>query len=217
MRKLKSKRDIHWERKITHVFGILLISAVYYFLPMAVTWFLFFTVALPFMVLDILRFKSEYLMNLSQKLFGSIMRDQETQRLSGTSFLFLGLAISMLFFPKKIALLAFLFLALADPIASIIGIKYGKTKLGPHKTILGSLAALVTCISVSIIYFNIWPFTFEKPFYFVIFAGLIGSFSEALAFKWLDDNFTQPVLNSLLLYGLFYLLGSNELLNYGAI
>lgn len=208
MRKLKSKRDIHWERKFTHILGILLITSIYFYLPMSITWTLFFTVALPFILLDFARFKFPYLMQLGPKLFGKIMREQEMQRLSGTTFLFIGLSITMFSFPKVVATLAFLFLAFADPIASIIGIKYGKKKLGKHKTILGSFAAFTTCLAVASLYIHFYPIDIDsnKKLFFILSAGLIGSFSEALTFKLLDDNFTQPVLNSLLLYYLFYLL-----------
>lgn len=206
MKKLKSKTDIHWERKITHIIGILFMTGVYYFSPRWVVWVIFCLISIPFMTLDILRFRSPKLKDFAKKLFTPIMRDREEFRLSGTTFLFLGAAIAIIFFPKSIATLSLLFLALADPLASIIGIKYGKKKLlGSHKTILGSLGAFFICVLISILYFiTIGINPLINYYLFICLSGLIGALSEALAFDFLDDNFTQPVLNSILLYCLFY-------------
>ncbi|MCC6137379.1 MAG: hypothetical protein IT287_02015 [Bdellovibrionaceae bacterium] len=47
----------------------------------------------------------------------------------------------------------------------------------------------------------------EHIYIVTLLSGFIGAFSEVLPLFKLDDNFVQPVVNAILLYGLFYIYG----------
>ena len=66
-----------------------------------------------------------------------------------------GITISVAAFPKRVAVLSILYLALGDPFASTMGIKYGK--LGPRfsngKSLIGSVGGFAICAVTTGLYF----------------------------------------------------------------
>ncbi len=203
----KSKSDLHLARKIWHFLGVLLIVVLFNHLHRAESLALltFFTVL--FVTVDVLRQKNETLNTFALKLLGPFIRESERNSLAGTTYLLTASLIVISIFPKSIALLTLLFLALADPIASFFGIVYGKDKLINHKTLQGSLAAFVTCFIISISFYYSQNLMTERLLLVSILSALIGTLSELIPIGKLDDNFTLPLLSSSLLWVVFYFLG----------
>jgi len=133
------------------------------------------------------------------------MRDQELKGIAGTTYLLTGVLLIVLIFPKPIVSLSILFLAFADPIASYVGIRFGKDKILGGKTIQGFLAAFVVCLILTFLYLNSSGLSLSRHLVVSIIAGLIGAFAELLPIAKLDDNLTMPVLSALGLSVLFYL------------
>ena len=104
------------------------------------------------------------------------------------------------FFHKPVALLAVLFLIFADPISSIVGLRYGKRKLLPNKSLEGCLAGFITCAGLTYMFtaLSVMPFIpMWKLMTFSFAGGLIGMLSEMASVYNMDDNFTVPVLSSI--------------------
>ena len=140
------------------------------------------------------------------------MRQNELDRLAGTTYLITGTILVASIFPHDVVALSLLFLAFADPIASYVGIKYGKDKIFGHKSVQGFIAAFVVC--------SILTYTFlflknvnEYILVVSLLSGVIGSLAELIPVGKLDDNFTMPVLSSIGLFILFYLFNMTLLLN----
>ena len=129
------------------------------------------------------------------------MRESERNKVSGMPFYALGVGIALTFFYKPIALLAVLFLIFADPISSIVGIKFGRTKILPNKSLEGCVAGFLTCflfLTAAFTGLSVMPFLATwKWMTFCFFAGVIGMFSEMASVYNLDDNFTVPVISSI--------------------
>ena len=64
------------------------------------------------------------------------------KRINGVALPFyaLGLGLNFLLFPEKIAILSSFFLIFSDPFSSLIGIKFGKTKVSKNKSLEGCMA-----------------------------------------------------------------------------
>jgi dolichol kinase len=133
------------------------------------------------------------------KVFGKIMRREELKNLSANSYYILGLLIITLFFPKNIVLLSVLFLAFGDPVAAIIGTKFGQTKLFAKKSLEGSIANFLISAMVTFAFVNLY---FHKDVLTAltvsILGGLISCVSELLPIP-VNDNLTIPVVSALLL------------------
>lgn len=203
---IKALADIHLERKLTHVFGILIMVLIHHFFSLRVCWLIMAFGGVPLVLLDILRHRIPALQKFSLKVFGGIMRRREVRGITGTTYLLLGVALILAVFPHNVIALSLLFLALGDPIASFVGVKYGSLKIVGKKTLEGTLAAYAVCCLVAFCFYS-WKQLMVEHIYIVsLLSGFIGALSEVAPLK-IDDNFVQPVLNSCLLYVLFYVYG----------
>lgn len=203
---IKALADIHLERKLTHVFGILLMVLIHHFVSLRTCWIVMLAGGVPLLLLDVLRHRVAVLQTFSLKVFGGIMRRREVRGITGTTYLLVGTALILAIFPHNIVALSLLFLALGDPLASFVGVKYGSLKIVGKKTLEGSLAAYAICCLVAFCFYS-WKQLMVEHIYIVsLLSGFIGATSEVIPLK-IDDNFVQPVLNACLLYVLFYVYG----------
>lgn len=203
---LKNRSDLHVARKIWHMSGVFTIFTAWIFLPKWVSITCLVLAWILFVPTDFLRQKNEQLNTYLLSVFKPIMRTSELNRLAGTTYLISGTLLIAIFFNKGIVALSLLFLAFADPIASYIGIKYGKDKIFGHKSVQGFIAAFVVCtlLSYAFLYYN------QVQEYILIaslLAGFVGALAELIPLGRLDDNFTMPVISSIGLSILFYFFG----------
>ena len=203
----KTKADLHIARKVWHICGVSLIVFLYWSVPRVVALQLITFFAFIFVISDLLRHKIPSLNKFWTKYFNIFMRDYEAQGMAGTSYLMIGSFIIIFLFPRNVVTLSLLFLAFADPIASYVGILYGKDKLIGNKSLQGTIAAFITCTILSCIFFYWQNLMTEQLIIVCIFSGLIGAVSELFPVGNMDDNLTLPIISSALLYGLLYIYG----------
>lgn len=205
----KKRSDVHLARKIWHMAGVFSLFLVWTLLPEQYAFLIYSILWLMFVPSDILRLQNKNINQIITKLFKPIMRENELNRLAGTSYLLTGTILLALIFETHVVALSLLFLAFADPIASFVGIKYGKDKLFNNKSLQGFMAAFVVCFLVTIIY--LYAVNTER--YILVLslcAGLIGAVSELLPVWKLDDNLTMPLFSSFgltILFSFFNIFG----------
>jgi diacylglycerol kinase (CTP) len=163
--------------------------------------------SLPLVLVDVTRLYVPALNKAMMILFKPFMRESEKHRLAGITFMLVGVSINIIFLPRVVVPLTLLFLAVADPLASFVGIRYGKDKLVGNKSLQGSFGAFVACFVLACIYLSIIDLMHERLFIVCLLAGLIGAVSELVPVGKLDDNFVFPVLSGILLTGLFSIFG----------
>ncbi len=135
------------------------------------------------------------------------MREHERHGFAGTTYLLLGVLIIIAFFPKPVCILSLLFLAVADPLASLVGILYGKDKICGPKSLQGSSAAFSACTVIAGIYFFTHHLMIDRLVIVSLLAGVIGAISELIPIFNIDDNLTFPIVSSGFLHALFWLFG----------
>lgn len=235
-RQFKSRRDVHWQRKVFHclmgtVIALLLAYAVDR--KTAVIWTL--TLGLGLGLFDLLRLSFKPLNQLIQKIFGPLMRESELTEPSAQLFYILGVLFSVLFLPKTLAIQAILTLAWMDPIAGLVGLKFGRHSWNAFlgslfsdsrhlpidlgaKTIEGSAAGFLVAVLAGVFAWTgpwaaveqsggpiIWP----QPSTILIFSAsgaVIAMVAEAWPSQW-DDNANIPFWTGLGLWALAVLLG----------
>ncbi len=203
----KNRSDLHVERKVWHVSAVFIIffcwvTIPYYWLSISLlvlAWALFIPA-------DILRQKNPQLNTKLTRLLRPIMRSTELNRLAGTTYLLTGVLLIALVFNADVVALSLLYLAFADPIASFIGIKYGKDKIFGHKSVQGFIAAFVVCAITTELYLT-YHHVPEHIHVVSLLGGLVGALSELIPVGKVDDNFSMPVLSSIGLTILFYFFG----------
>ncbi len=204
----KKKSDIHWARKIWHMGGVLFLALCYSKAPQAASVIGLSLLWLLFIPLDVIRQKNPQVNQILVRWFRPLMRQHELNRLSGTSYLLSGVLLVVLLFPHDIALLTMLYLALADPLASLIGIKFGKDKLFGHKSLQGTLAAFVVCALVTFAFLQTRGILLDRIMVVTLLGGVIGCLAELIPIANIDDNFTLPLVSATSLYVLFYFFGA---------
>jgi diacylglycerol kinase (CTP) len=205
---LKTPNDLHIARKLFHLMTLFSIALCMIYLSPETCWTMYFIVGVPVALMDYARRFSPAWNQFCHKVIGPFIRKSEHTYLTGSSFATVSVGIVYLAFPKQIAALSVLFLAIGDPLASLFGNLYGKRKIIGDKSLSGSLAAFIACAVTAFLYFQIYPWQggpqeLITHFVLALVLGLIGSFSEAFTLFGLDDNFTQPLMSACLMTVLF--------------
>jgi dolichol kinase len=149
--------------------------------------------------------------SLNEKIiryWGPIMRSCEVDRMSGIPYYILAALLAIGIFPKPVAILSILYLACGDPIASLFGIQYGhkSIRFSNGKSLIGTLAGIVTCFVVGLCYLQSMGFHGGTLFVVATVGALAGGTAELVPFD-TDDNFTIPIVSGFALWLLFILLG----------
>ena len=193
---LPKRSELHIWRKLWHISTGIGALCLYTFVDVPVeTWvYICLTVALIGLVVDFVRLKVKAFNRFMLKVGGLIYRRNEAHSYSGLPFYALGIGLSLFFYEPRVAILSLWFLAFSDPISSYFGVKYGKDKLFPNKSLQGSAAGFCVCFFVTLFYCLYYGEPTINVLYFSIVAGLIGSISEMFDFM-ADDNLTIPVIS----------------------
>lgn len=129
-----------------------------------------------------------------------IMRAEEQLKESAMVPYAMAVLLTIVAFPKHIALVGIYSLAIADPLSAIIGIKWGKHKITPTRSFEGGLAFFICIFLVTLVILTGFNGKFELLVLFVaLFMGLAGALFDLIPLK-LDDNLTIPLFVSALLW-----------------
>lgn len=194
---LRPRSDIHLLRKIWHVgTGLTGLTVFHLFdLDSKGTGLFFLLFALFGLFLEFVRLRSNIFNQQILRVLGPFMRESERNSLSGLPFYALGVGLSLLLFEERVAVLSVFFLVFADPIASLVGIMFGKDKLLPNKSLQGFVASFCVCYLISLVYVIYYSGPAFLILPFALLAGLIGALSELLSAWGIDDNLTIPVFS----------------------
>lgn len=204
---LKHKSDLHLARKLWHACGVCSMVVVYNICGPGWSWFVLGTVGAIMVPLDLMRKSNPTVNRMAVRVFGPVMRRHELDGLSGLTYLLAGALFLLLFFDRHILTTTLLFLAFGDPVASFFGLRFGKDKIVGNKTLQGTVAAFVTCTLIAAAYYYYHNIMTERLLIVAPLSGLIGALAEMIPVGKLDDNFTFPVICSVLLWTLFQLFG----------
>lgn len=203
---LKRRSEVHWARKIWHIGTVFMMYLIWAYAPEKVSLAILALACLLFIPIDFLRQIFPALNDVMVHAFKPIMRQGEEKRLAGTTYLLIGVVFIVSCFSRPVVSLTLLFLAFADPIASLVGIKFGRDKIFGHKSLQGFLAAYAVCAILSFLYLS-GVSEWDRVLVFSLIAGLVGALAELIPLWKIDDNFTLPVFSALGLHVLFYFFG----------
>ena len=161
-------------------------------------------------ILDIIRLNNQVIQSFFVKFFSLILKENEKYKFTAVTPYFFSCFLTILLFPKEIAVLSLLFLIIGDPFASFIGIKYGRIKLKNNKSLEGLLGFIfitftVGCIAIFSNFGNYENHIFKQiDFITVIFVLLITSIISALSEFFcgnylkglIDDNLVIPLASA---------------------
>ncbi len=182
-------KRIQWVRRLYHLAGIFIV-AIYLgcFEPeerWSATLILAGFALLP-LGFDLIKWRSERAREWLLSRLSALARPSDLKNLNSSSWYLLGCTLTIAVFDMHSAAAGIMILALGDNAASIIGIQWGRHRIG-EKSLEG------TCAFVIVGWLSALPFV--SPI-----AALVGALFGALAellLPWVDDNFTVPLCAAL--------------------
>lgn len=194
---LAKRSDLHLLRKAWHIIWGLGAVYLYYTSNIELYYWGFVALALAGIgfFMDFLRLNNKGINQFALKVLGPIMRKNEADSFSGLPFYALGVALTILLYNEKIALLSIYFLVIADPISSLVGVNFGKEKILPNKSLQGTIAGFFACYLITLYYTSDLNASTFNLLGFAILAGIVGALSELTSAFNIDDNLTIPVLS----------------------
>ncbi len=192
-----------WARKSYRIIMGLIFPTVYYFSPNRVpvvciiSFFLLLVI-----ILEVERRRHPGLWPyITKRTYGKILKERPGRILGTTCFLAASL-LSILLFEKGIAISVLLFSVFGDAASTIVGVKYGKTKLFGEKSLEGSLAFFIICFFVGLfLIFSRRMFlglTGPTKLFLILVGSFAASFIELLPIP-LDDNLTIPLFSGVVM------------------
>lgn len=179
------------KRKILRM-AALIFPGLYLFFDKTLLFYFLGILSLLFMTLEVLRVCFPSLTHKYFKHFSWLAKERERGNISGTTWLIWGSFLTILFFEKKIAILALLFLILGDAAAALVRLKTEKIQVW-GRGVEGSFTTLVVCLLIGVLLKD----TLQIPFPAIILGALITTFMELIPIKiknfYLDDNFSMSL------------------------
>ncbi|MDO9463439.1 MAG: SEC59/DGK1/VTE5 family protein [Deltaproteobacteria bacterium] len=174
---------VEYWRKAFHLCG-LCIPLAYMYLPENIFLRLFFPMAAAFIIIDVARLRIKWLERIYLRVAKNLLRDREYSRPAASLYYLIGSGLTIILFPKQIAIAALAVQTLSDTVAALAGQRLGRHRIG-NKTIEGSVAFFVSAWIILAIYFGREPLKHLLP-------ALAGTLAELFPSP-IDDNLTVPL------------------------
>ena len=178
-----------FRRKLLHfASSIIGLSAIYLDREIILPILILSSIIFPFF--DYLRINNKTISNFYNIYFQSITRSFESKKLTGATFVFWGALLTYILFDQKVAGIALIVMSLADAMAAIVGVGFGKTKL-LNKSLEGSFVFFMTTLFILYI--------FEIPLMVSLMVSLLTTLTELIEIPKINDNVSIPITVALLL------------------
>ncbi len=126
-----------------------------------------------------------------------LLKESESSRVLGSTYMAAASLIVFLFFDKEIAILALMYIAVGDPLAGVVGKRYGRVKVG-SKSVEGTLAFAVGAGGVGC---ALIAAGLDMPYWVALGGAGVGALVELLPSP-VDDNLTVPAMSGVVMWGL---------------
>jgi glycerol-3-phosphate acyltransferase PlsY len=171
-----------------HAFLGLAFAAALLLLPRLLVLAALATATVGLLIFEAARLRVPSLRRWFSAWFAPLLRKEEEDKLTGSSYFLIGCLLTAVTFPKDITCLAILFLSFGDPTATVVGIWKGRKKLW-GRSVEGDIACLIVCILIG----TLVAIILENPTLIVAIVGAIfATLFQALPLR-LNDNLTIPL------------------------
>jgi phytol kinase len=186
------RKDYEIPRKLFHTLGAI-IPLIY--LLSGVSREIAVGLLLPAVIMvvgsDLLRLVHPGFNEFFTKHLGRLMRKKEAHTLTTSTYFLSASLFVVYFFDKNIACLAIFFLSFGDPIAAIIGKRFGEIKLIDGKSLEGTIACFQVCLIIGLVMLRTNPGV-------ALVAAAAAAIAELVPLP-VNDNIRIPVLSALAL------------------
>lgn len=195
-----TRKDLQISRRLFHMANGFIIATAYAitFSHQQIVYFCG-TIACVMYLLDQVRIAYPERIKKFERFSKYLLRAEEQLKESAAVPYIMANLLTIITFPKVIAISAIYTLAFADPLSAIIGIRFGKHRIVEHKSLEGSAAFFVTSFLAIAIVFSFHGIHGWQTWTTAFGVAFIGSCFEMIPLK-LDDNLTIPIFTAFLLW-----------------
>lgn len=204
-------------RKLLHLFALLMPIGIFYlpkfqfpgYLPAAILAF----ILAGSIVVETLRFRIPTIQNLFFKFFGSMLREEESGKTTGSTYVIGAALLCAILFYKNphISFMVLSLFILGDATAALVGQSMGRIKIG-KKSLEGSLGCFLLCI---VLFYCVFPYmpglldtwNHRMPLALVLIVSFAVTFFELIPLRIsrkiiINDNLAVPVIAGYTMLGL---------------
>jgi dolichol kinase len=190
-----TRKDLQLGRRLIHLVNGSAIATAYALLfTHEQVIHIFGTIACVVYILDRVRIHYPEALRRTPWVNGVFFRAEEQFKESAMTPYAIAILLTILTFPKVVALIAIYTLAIADPASAIVGITWGRRHLVPDKSLEGSLAFFAATFGIAL---GALLADTGAPLSELLGAGLLvglaGAIWEMLPIR-IDDNLTIPLI-----------------------
>ena len=202
-RALPVRSDLHLTRKIWHMtMGLVIISCYMSGMAQGTALMILAPLLLWSVSMEVIRLRNPSINEKCVRFFGPVIRSHEVNKVSGMPYYIASSIFAIAVFPKPVAILSLLYLALGDPLASLVGILYSQRSVkifNGSKSLHGTAAGYLVCAVATWIYLRSTGMYGLDLIRLTLLGGFAGALAELLPLE-LDDNFTIPVVSGFILW-----------------
>jgi len=176
-------------RRLWHIFGGLSLAIAGLLVPESIFLPALISATVAFLILELSRPKFPQLNRRFLTWFHPLLREKEASTLTGTAYLLVGAVLVFVLYEQSIAVMAMTFVAVGDPIAGMIGERWGEPKTR-GKSLMGSGACFLSCLVAGGILSTISHVAISL----VVIGGLCATVIEFLSLQ-INDNLTIPLVS----------------------
>lgn len=190
-----TRKDIHIGRRLVHMAnGIAIATAYGLFFEHQQVIHIFGVIACLVYILDRVRIHYPEVIQRLPAVNHALFRAEEQVKESAMTPYAIAILLTLITFPKTISVIAILTLAIADPLSAIVGIRWGRRRIVPDKSLEGSAAFFLATFAVTLAV--LYLATLAAVSTIVVIAVLLAMAAatvEMLPLR-IDDNLTIPLV-----------------------
>ena len=176
-------------RRLFHIFGGLSIPIASLLIPQHIFLPALISIPIVFLILELVRLRFSPVNRRFLTCFHALLRENEVSTLTASAYLLIAATIVFVFCDKAIAAMALTFVAVGDPIAGMVGERWGKLKIR-GKSLEGSVACLAACLMAGTILATIM----HVALWVVVLGAICATLVEFLSLP-LNDNLIIPLVS----------------------
>ncbi|MDO5577367.1 MAG: hypothetical protein Q4F84_09830, partial [Fibrobacter sp.] len=196
-------------RKLLHLFALLMPAGIFYLPRWSISALVPISILAALLIGSIivenLRFRFPIVQKIFMRSVGSMLREEETTKTTGSTYIIAAALLCSLVFYKypHISFMALTLFILGDAVAAIVGLSMGRIKIG-KKSLEGSSACFLLCMILCLIVFPLLPGLLDIwngsiPFLAAVVISLAITLFELIPLKItskvvINDNLAVPVI-----------------------
>ena len=197
-------------RRLWHIFAGLMVAVAGLLASRDIFLRALVAVTIAALILDVVRLMSPWVNRHFMIIFRALLRKKEVSKFTGGTYFLVAASIVFILCDKSIAAIALAFVAVGDPIAGMVGERWGKPRLSSEeqkavevtrswrnlrfrrvngKSWEGSLACLAACLVVGVVFAAIT----QVSLWVVVVGAISATVIEFLSLL-VNDNLTIPLV-----------------------